>query len=239
MPLGGPGRFSTDLDFAAPSDDTVLEVCEAIDGASVSGFAFELASTRGDGRHWALTVRNPDLGQPAIAASAEFARRRLIIPAETLSFVDLPVHRAYEIEMPRLPVIAETEACAEKLARYRRTALQRDVYDLSRFAGRAMNEALVRRIWVLKVWADVVDDQRGSGPLDPAEVLTKKSERDFASDSIGILTQPVDLAGWERQVRERFGFLADLDEDEKRWALCDPRHRREVEAVILGGGIAT
>ncbi|MGH8995706.1 MAG: nucleotidyl transferase AbiEii/AbiGii toxin family protein [Acidimicrobiales bacterium] len=237
--IGGAGRFSTDLDFAAPSDDTVLEVCEAIDGASVSGFTFELASTRGDGRHWALTVRHPDLGQPAIAASVEFARRRLILPVEMLSFVDLPVHRAYEVELRRLPVIAEAEACAEKLARYRRTALQRDVYDLSRFAGRAINEVLVRRVWVLKVWADVVDDRRGSGPLDPAEVLTPKSERDFAPDSMGILTQPVDLAGWERQVRERLGFLVDLDEDERRWALCDPRHRREVEAIILDGGFAT
>ena len=30
----------------------------------------------------------------------------------------------------------EAEACAEKLARYRRTALGRDVYDLAQFAGR-------------------------------------------------------------------------------------------------------
>ena len=33
--LGGAGRFSTDLDFVAPSDDTVLEVCESMDGVSV------------------------------------------------------------------------------------------------------------------------------------------------------------------------------------------------------------
>jgi hypothetical protein len=32
--LGRAGRFSTDLDFAAPSEDKVVEVCEAIDGAS-------------------------------------------------------------------------------------------------------------------------------------------------------------------------------------------------------------
>lgn len=36
--LGTDGRFSTDLDFVAPGDDTVPDKCEAIDGASVLGF---------------------------------------------------------------------------------------------------------------------------------------------------------------------------------------------------------
>ena len=52
----------------SPADDTVLDVCETIHGASVGGFTFELAATRGDGRHWALTARHPDLGQPAAFA---------------------------------------------------------------------------------------------------------------------------------------------------------------------------
>jgi uncharacterized protein len=72
--LGSAGRFSTDLDFAAPSDDTVVEVCAAIDGAVVSGFTYGLSPTRGDGRHWDLTVTHPDLGQPNTAASVEFAK---------------------------------------------------------------------------------------------------------------------------------------------------------------------
>jgi len=92
--LGGAGRFSTDLDFAAPADDTVLDVCETIHGASISGFSFELAATRGDGRHWALTIRHPELGQPAIGASVEFARRPLILPCDRLEFVPVPVHAA-------------------------------------------------------------------------------------------------------------------------------------------------
>jgi uncharacterized protein len=234
--LGGAGRFSTDLDFAAPSADKVVEVCEAIDGASVSGFAFGLRPTRGDGRHWALSVSHPDLGQPRIGASVEFAKRPLVRPPDPLPFVTLPIHRAYGLALPVVPVVAEPEACAEKLARYRRTALQRDVYDLAQLAARPMDEALVRRLWVLKVWGDVVDDGRGRGPLDPAEVLTIKREKDFAPDSIGILTQPVDVPGWERRVRQRFSFLAALDDDEQRWAACDPRHRREVAAAIAGGG---
>lgn len=236
--LGGGGRFSTDLDFVAPDDDTVLEVCDAIDGASIAGFQFSLQSTRGDGRHWTLQVRHPQLGQPDVVASVEFARRPLILPPERLGFVELPVHRVYDIELPELPVIAEAEACAEKLARYRRVALGRDVYDLAQFASGAMDEALVRRLWVLKVWGDVVDDGRGDKPADPADILETRSEADFAPDSIGKLTQPVDLQRWERVVRKRFKFLAALDDDERRWVACDSRDRHEIETAIDAGGFA-
>jgi hypothetical protein len=62
--LGNDGRFSTDLDFAAPSDDVVLQVCAAVDGAAVGGFHYALRSTRGDGRHWDLTVTHDQLNFP-------------------------------------------------------------------------------------------------------------------------------------------------------------------------------
>lgn len=234
--LGGAGRFSTDIDFAAPSDDTVLAVCEAMDGAVISGFRFALESTRGDGRHWSLTVEHDDLGRPNIGASVEFARRRLALPPEALPFVALPVHRGYMIQLPTVPVIRAPEACAEKLARYRRTALGRDVYDLAQLAGRPIDEPLVRRLWILKVWQDVNDDRRGSRPLSPDDILRHRRPQDFVPESIGKLTQPVDLVGWERRVRERFGFLANLDEDERRWAACDPRDRDEVEDAVMAGG---
>jgi predicted nucleotidyltransferase component of viral defense system len=234
--LGSAGRFSTDLDFAAPDDDTVLEVCGEIDGALVSGFKFSLSPTRGDGRHWNLAVQHPDLGRPNIGASVEFARRPLVLTPEVLPFVPLPVHRGYDMALPSLPVIAEAEACAEKLARYRRTALGRDVHDLAQMAKRPIDEHLVRRLWVLKVWGDVVDDGRGAGPLDPGDVLAQRREQDFVPESIGKLTQPVDLFGWERRVRQRFTFLGDLDDHERRWAACDPRHRREIEAALAASG---
>lgn len=237
--LGGLGRFSTDLDFCAPDEDVVLNVCEAIEGAAVSGFRFSLTGTRGDGRHWNLQVEHPDLGRPNIAASVEFARRPLVLAPETLPFLQLPVHKGYDLALPALPVIAEPEACAEKLARYRRTALGRDVYDLAKLADRPINEVLVRRLWVLKVWGDVNDDRRGAGPLDPADVLTERRERDFEPESIGILTQPVDIPAWERRVRQRYTFLADLDDDERRWAACDLRDRYEIEQVLAAGGFIT
>lgn len=58
------------------------------------------------------------------------------------------------------------------------------------------------------------------------------AERDVAPGSIGVLTRPADLVAWEKRVRTRFQFLAALDENERRWAICDKRHRREVEAAF-------
>ncbi len=230
--LGNDGRFSTDLDFAAPDDDVVLEVCDVIHGSKISGFEFVLDSTRGDGRHWKLSVTHDQLGTPDIAASVEFARRPLALAPERLAFVPLAIHKHYGFELPVLPVVAEAEACAEKLARYRRVALGRDLYDLHHFAARTIDEALVRRLWVLKVWADVIDDHRGHKPFDPEDVLRVRSERDYQPDSIGTLTRPVDIAAWERKVRSRFAFLRLIDFDEQRWVACDERHRHEITRAI-------
>jgi uncharacterized protein len=230
--LGNDGRFSTDLDFAAPDEDVVIETCRLIDGARVGGFTFGLETDRGDGRHWRLRAGHEDLGAPNIAASVEFARRPLALAPETIGFVPLPVHKSYGFELPVLPVVAEAEACAEKLARYRRIALGRDLYDLNHFAGRRLDEALVRRLWVLKVWGDVVDDGRGDRPLEPHDVLRERRPQDFMLDSIGVLTRPVEVERWEARVRERFQFLAELDEDEQRWAACDERHRREIDPAL-------
>lgn len=232
--LGNDGRFSTDLDFAAPDDDVVLEVCDVIHGSRIAGFAFALETARGDGRHWKLAVTHDELGEPDIAASVEFARRPLALASERLAFVPLAIHKHYGFELPALPVVAEAEACAEKLARYRRVALGRDLYDLNHFASRTINEALVRRLWILKVWGDVVDDRRGDKPVDPEDVLRPRTERDYQPDSIGILTRPVDVAAWERTVRSRFAFLRALDSYEQRWAVCDERHRHEVDEAIDG-----
>lgn len=209
----------------------MLEVCAAVDQAVVSGFLYRIDSSRGDGRHWNLAVEHQDLGRPNIGASLEFARRPLAMDPEWLRPVPLPIHRAYDLQMPVLPVVAEAEACAEKLARYRRVSLGRDIYDLAQMAARPIDEALVRRLWVLKVSADVIDDGKGDKPVDPTDVLAP-ARPELADESIGRLTQQVDLKRWEVRIRQRFAFLADLEEDERRWLACDPRHRWEVESAL-------
>jgi len=48
---GGLGRFSTDLDFAAPSESVVVDTCALLDGARISGFHFTLTESSDDARH--------------------------------------------------------------------------------------------------------------------------------------------------------------------------------------------
>lgn len=197
--LGNSGRFSTDLDFTAPNDD-VVAACEVMNGAVIAGFTFVLDEESNDARHWRLRVTHTDLGTPGVDAAVEFARRPLACLPERLGFIESPIHKAYEIRLPELPVIAVEEAIAEKLARYRRVPLARDLYDLAKFAERTFDEALVRRLWVLKVWGDVVNDGRGSPPVDPTDVLTQRRASVFKQESIGLLVDPAEIPRWEGQI---------------------------------------
>lgn len=234
--LGSAGRFSTDLDFAAPDDTDVVDVCAAIDGVTVGGFAFSLKESSGSARIWALDVLHRDLGNVTGLARVEFARRRPALPAERLVPIPLAVHGQYAFKLEALPVLAEVEACAEKLARYRRAPLARDLYDLAWFATRPIDERLLRRLWVLKVFCDVVEDRRGAKPLLGSDVLTRREVKDFPAAAIGVLTQALDIAGWEARVRSRFGFLATMDEQEQRWAECNARDHDEVLKHLAAGG---
>lgn len=84
---------------------------------------------------------------------------------------------------------------------------------------------MVRRLWVLKSFFDIVDEQLAGGAIDPSDVLSEREETVFTAEQIGYLTKPVDIAGWEQRVRSRYGFLASFDEDERRWAGANPAHR--------------
>lgn len=125
------------------------------------------------------------------------------------------------------------EAVAEKLARFRRVSLARDLYDLQWFAAAgAMDEPLVRRLWVLKAYRDVVVDGRGSKPVDPAEVLCPRTAQEFRSEDIGYLTRPVRIDEWITTVRARYAFVAELDPHERRWVECNERDLYAVETEL-------
>lgn len=229
---GSAGRFSTDLDFYAPDDDVTLATMEALADVDVDGFVFRIPELGGDGRRAQLEVDTP-FGRPDIGARVEISQRLLSLPPDVLPMVPLPIHDRYDVAIPDTPVIAIEEAIAEKLARFRRVSLARDLYDLAWFADRQLDHALVRRLWVTKVYFDVVDDGRGDPPLSPDDVLRQRDANEFVPEDIGYLTQPVDVAAWIAVVTQRYAFLRDLDEHEQRWAACNPGHRYEVETTAM------
>lgn len=229
---GNSGRFSTDLDFTAPGDDLPLAALEALDGAELDGFSFSIENLGDDGRRGDLRIETP-FGSPNLGAKIELARHRLSLTPEILDPIPLPIHSRYDFTVPSTPVIRTEEAIAEKLARFRRVLLARDLYDLQWYATNGvMDQPLIRRLWVLKVYRDIVVDGRGTPPIKPDDVLKGRTANDFRPEDIGYLTKPVRMDGWISVVRARYAFLADLNADEHRWAQCNGGDRYEVETTL-------
>ena len=180
-----------------------------------------------------LLISSP-FGETEVPARLDLGRRSLWLPCEQLPVLDMPIHRRYDFTLPAIPTARIEEVIAEKLARYRRGSLARDLYDLAWLSSRPFDETLARRLTVLKVWCDVVDDSLGDRPFDPEEILRFRPEGEFQPEAIGYLTTPVDLPEWIRVVRERFTFLRDLDEAESRYACCSRADEWEVRQLIGG-----
>jgi uncharacterized protein len=229
---GNAGRFSTDLDFAAPDDEVALASLHALDGVAVHGFAFAIGNLGDDGRRGDLVVDTP-FGRPQLGAKVEVARHQLSLDPEPLKPVRLPIHDRYGFTLHPTPVVRVEEAVSEKLARYRRVSLARDLYDLQWFAASgALDAVLTRRLWVLKVYRDVVVDGRGTKPVSPNDVLRPRAACDFRQEDIGYLTKPVRLEEWIAAVRSRYDFVTQLDADERRWVDCNERDLYEVEKAL-------
>lgn len=229
---GSAGRFSTDLDFSAPEEDVALDVLQTLDGVDIDGFRFAITNMGDDGRRGDLRVETP-FGTPDIGAKVELSRHGLSLPAEVIKPVRQAVHSRYGFALPALPVVRMEEAIAEKLARYRRVSLARDLYDLAWFAeAGALEDPLIRHLWVLKAYRDVVVDGRGIKPLDPEEILASRDIADFDREDIGYLTKPVDMPKWISQVRTRYAFLRELTPNERRWCACNARDQYEVEHTL-------
>ncbi|MBI2704944.1 MAG: nucleotidyl transferase AbiEii/AbiGii toxin family protein [Actinobacteria bacterium] len=213
---GNSGRFSTDLDLYAPDPDVAEMIFEALDNNSLDGFSFNVEVLVA-GRRARLLIDTP-FGVPDIDGRIDISLRPLILPAETLEPIPLPVHDRYDIELRPTPVVQMEELIAEKLARYRRASLARDLYDLSWASYQLFDEPLARRLWVLKCYLDIVDDGLGDRPIDPATLLRHRPANEFDEEAIGYLTTPIDIPAWETRVRTRYTFVANLTDDEQRWS---------------------
>lgn len=227
---GNAGRFSTDLDFAGFDDASAELLLETIAGARVGPFTFATEPIDGSLRVQIL-IASP-FGSPEVPARLDLGRRPLWLAAEAVRPVPLPIHQRYDFEMPPIPAATIEEIIAEKLARYRRASLVRDLYDLAWFTTRALDERLVRTLTVLKVWCDVVDDGLGKAPFDPEDVVRPRAESEFRPEATGYLTTPVDIPAGAGAIARRFAFLRDLSEDERRWARCSRADEWEVRRRI-------
>jgi len=100
------------------------------------------------------------------------------------------------------------------------------MYDLAVFATRPLNQALIRRLVVLKLWQ--VRDT-----FDPARLMQKFEDgRDFDWDDLRQLLNRavvIDLERFTADCVRGFRFLEDLTEDER--TLARDKYQREQAAA--------
>ncbi len=227
---GNAGRFSTDLDFATPDIETaefIIDTIEGLDGIFDVGVRVVDRETLR-----ARLIFDTDLGVPTIPAKLEFSPRGLWLPTKFIPPVPLPVHKGYEFTPPSMPVPALEESIAEKLAAWYRRRKMRDLYDIFWYGTQKFDEHLTRRIFVLKAWHDVVRDGLGSGPVDPAAVISGSDIKKIPKEDIGLLTHPVQPDRWLTSIRERFGFITEVDSEERRVIACLPRDSYFVDTLV-------
>ncbi|MGH9079118.1 MAG: nucleotidyl transferase AbiEii/AbiGii toxin family protein, partial [Acidimicrobiales bacterium] len=212
-----------------PDVETGEFVLDAIDGAELFDVRFSLADRE---TLRAKLVVNTPLGEPQIPARIEISPRGLWLPALPITPIELPVHSGYEFAMPAIPAPALEESLAEKLAAWRRRRKIRDLYDLDLFGRGGLNEPLIRRLLVLKVWHDVVEDGLGTRPFVPEEIVADLDIRRLPPEDIGLLTQPVDPAVWLARVRARYAFVTQLEDDERPIVSCNPGDRYTVSQLV-------
>lgn len=240
---GSAGRFSLDLDFAAAKigedpEDALIAVIAAVDGLGVGPFNYRVAERRGK---WYLIF-----GHAFGGAALTLQSKLDLNPPPWLEPVwrgwqPMPIHRQYgEPALPRLQVIRLEENIAEKIARLNRATPARDMYDLRwvitnpQIAG-ALDLPLVRRLALLKIWVDAHGVHAGATrwkpghegvPFDPDRWLRDRSHGEFDEEDIGALAVPVPSAKeLSESIRDHFGFLRHLDEEEEVLALAREQDR--------------
>ncbi|MDZ4259237.1 MAG: nucleotidyl transferase AbiEii/AbiGii toxin family protein [Gemmatimonadales bacterium] len=244
---GGAGRFSTDIDLAAElqfAEDRAGVAAMIADLCSCTLGPFRFSSTASRGRH-VVTVES-DLGTLGQTIKLEVGAPVWLTPASR-PFVPLGSHKLYGFPLPALASMRLEEVIAEKIARLTRQSTARDAYDLVWLATTSpwsqFDRALVRYLVALKVWVDchgVGDVWRPAlhpQPFDAATWLAPREEWD--DEAIGLLASPpptLDTLGGE--LGRLFGWLADMNAEEARWAEARAGDRTNILRALksLPGG---
>lgn len=225
MHLGGQGRFSTDLDFTGleehDHEDVVLRMMEVFQ-EPFHGIQFEIP----DGAYYETEDRlswgvNPvythEWNQSGLSEiKLQISRRE----TPTLRTESLPqVERSYFRFLPFVPAnircLALPEILAEKIRACYQRNKARDIYDLGIFATRPLDQNLIRRLVVLKLW-------QARDSFVPERLMQKFEDgRDFNwNDLRQLLRRSVEIEPGRITAAciDGFRFLCDLTAEEQTLA---------------------
>lgn len=229
--IGAGGRFSTDLDFTRieehDHEDVILSMMEAFEHPFHGirfGIPDESYYETQDGLSWGVDPVyahdwNPG-GQSKIRL--QVSRREVpILPPSRNTQCAQSYFRFLPFKPVEITCLALPEIIAEKIRACYQRSKARDIYDLSQFAVRPLDQTLIRRLVVLKLW-------QASDMFDPQVLLGKFQDAStFDWDDLRQLvrkTQQIDPARIASACLNGFAFLAELDPGEAEIA-ADPYKR--------------
>jgi len=232
MVIGSQGRFSTDLDFTAleehDHETVILDMMDAF-AKPFHGIQFiipdESYYETQDGLSWGVNPTYTHLWNGGGDSEVKLQISRREIP--TLVTERRPqCEQSYFKQLPFAPAevncLALPEIIAEKIRACYQRNKARDIYDLGMFANKPLDQPLIRRLVVLKLW-------QARDTFDPARLMKKFEEgRAFDWDDLGQLVRRTAAVNREKITADcikGYRFLLDLTEEERR--LANDPHQRE------------
>lgn len=233
MFVGSQGRFSTDLDFTGleehDHEDIILAMMEAFE-QPFHGIQFSIPDQgyyeTQDALSWGVNPAYVHGWNTAVSEiKLQISRRETpTLAVERRAQVEQSYFRHLPFASAEIVCLSLPEILAEKIRACYQRNKARDIYDLGMFAARPLDQALVRRLVVLKLW-------QARDSFDPARLLRKFEDgRDFDWNDLGQLvrrTITIDRDRIAADCARGFRFLLDLNEEER--ILAADSHQRERE----------
>ena len=245
MYIGSGGRFSTDLDFTRieehDHEDIILAMMEAFE-QPFHGIRFGVPDDSyyetQDGLSWGVNPVythdwNPG-GQSQIRLQVSRREVPTLPPSRNAQRVQ-SYFRHLPFDPEDITCLALPEIIAEKVRACYQRSKARDIYDLSVFATRPLDQPLIRRLVVLKLWQarDAFDPEALMGKFHDATAFDWEDLRQLVRR-----TQAVDPAQITAACLKGFAFLTELDPAEAALA-ADPHQRNQASWRMLRDNLLT
>jgi predicted nucleotidyltransferase component of viral defense system len=220
--VGSQGRFSTDLDFTGVEEhdheEIILDMMQAFE-QPFHDIRFAIPDDSyyetQDGLSWGA---NPTYAHEWNASGVsevklQISRRETpTLPTERRPQLEQSYFRLLPFTPAEITCLALPEILAEKIRACYQRNKARDIYDLGMFATRPLDQALIRRLLVLKLW-------QARDSFEPARLMRKFEDgRDFDWDDLRQLLSRAVVIDRNRITADcvsGFRFLADLTPDER------------------------
>jgi predicted nucleotidyltransferase component of viral defense system len=234
--LGTQGRFSTDLDFTGieehDHEEVILVMMQAFE-QPFHGIQFAIPDegyyetqdglSRGVNPTYAHQWNASGVSEIKLQISR---RETPTLPTERRAQIFQSYFRFLPFAPADILCLALPGILAEKIRACYQRNKARDIYDLGMFATRPLNQPLIRRLVVLKLW-------QARDAFDPARLMQKFEDgREFDWEDLIQLVRRTVVIDRERITADcvrGFGFLAELTDEEK--IVANDQHQREQAAA--------